>query len=322
MKHADSIFAIAQDPMSSSRSLLYASWVRSLNRYGLDPGERGRPRSLSATELRQAQERTGKLLHVAQSGLDGLFQAVGGAGCCVLFTDGQGIPVDRRGHCADDATFFDWGLWTGTDWSERSEGTNGIGTCLAEKRALTIHRDQHFHTRNTGLSCTVAPIYDHLGRLAAALDVSSCRSDLAEPFLPLIAAAVADAARKIEMRYFREAFTGARIILAPETDLAAAALLAVNSDDVVIGATRNARAALQLKDENMGRLSAADLLKSRAFEPKEALERAERRVLNWALAQSHNNVARAARLLGVSRATMHRKIAKMRSGAASADVVD
>ena len=32
----------------------------------------------------------------------------------------------------------------GHRWSEESVGTNGIGTCLVEQRALTIHRDQHF----------------------------------------------------------------------------------------------------------------------------------------------------------------------------------
>ena len=94
-------------------------------------------------------------------------------------------------------------MWTGTVWSEECEGTNGIGTCLVEQRALTIHRDQHFYSRNTLLSCTTAPIHDHEGNLAAALDVSSCRADLTEGFVNLIAVAVTDAARRIEAENFR-----------------------------------------------------------------------------------------------------------------------
>ena len=135
-------------------------------------------------------------------------------------------------------------LWTGTVWSEDSEGTNGIGTCLAEQRALTIHRDQHFFSRNTLLSCTTAPIYDHEGNLAAALDVSSCRSDLTEGFVNLIAIAVGDAARRIEAENFRLAFSNARILLAPVAERSASALIAVDADDLVIGATRSARLAL------------------------------------------------------------------------------
>ena len=64
------------------------------------------------------------------------------------------LAATLRGAAVDDPNFADWGLWPGTLWSEAEQGTNGIGTCLAEGRALTIHRDQHFHTRNTALSCT------------------------------------------------------------------------------------------------------------------------------------------------------------------------
>lgn len=106
------------------------------------------------------------------------------------------------------------GLWTGAVWSEERAGTNGIGTALAEQRALTIHRDQHFFSRNTALSCTVAPIFDHRGRLMAAIDVSSARSDLTEDFVKLIALAVGEAARHVEAENFRLAFPKARIVLA------------------------------------------------------------------------------------------------------------
>ena len=92
--------------------------------------------------------------------------------------------------------FRRWGLWNGAVWSEAREGTNGIGTCLAEQRVLTIHRDQHFHTRNIGLSCTVAPLFDPNGRIAGALDVSSCRPGL-EGLTGLVERAVTDAARRI-----------------------------------------------------------------------------------------------------------------------------
>ena len=37
--------------------------------------------------------------------MDRLYQAVGASGCCVLLADGEGVPVDRRGTPADDATF-------------------------------------------------------------------------------------------------------------------------------------------------------------------------------------------------------------------------
>ena len=146
-------------------------------------------------------------------------------------------------------------------WSEESEGTNGIGTCLVEQRGLTIHRDQHFFSRNTLLSCTTAPIFDHEANLAAALDVSSCRADLTEGFANLISMAVGDAVRRIEAENFRLSFPNARICLAPTLDRGPSALLAIDGDDLVVGASRGARLAFGITPEHLTRqLPAADIL--------------------------------------------------------------
>ncbi|TIO79062.1 MAG: sigma-54-dependent Fis family transcriptional regulator [Mesorhizobium sp.] len=307
--HADLVQAsIAKS--DAAHSALVASWRRSLHLHGLDPAERKAPRRLTEGELRQARQRTERLVRAAEGSLNRLNLAVGGVGCCVMLADRDGIPLERRGAVADDETFDEWGLWTGTVWSEESEGTNGIGTCIADQRALTIHRDQHFFSRNTLLSCTTAPVYDHEGNLAAALDVSSCRSDLTEGFVQLIAIAVGDAARRIEAENFRMVFSGARILLAPAAERTAGALIAVDSDDLVIGATRNARLALGITREALAKgLLAADVLGD-APGAREDLDDAERGVLQRALARAGGNVSAAAQSLGISRATLHRKLAR------------
>jgi transcriptional regulator of acetoin/glycerol metabolism len=286
--------------------------MRSLIRYGLDPNATAPPRMLAGQELRAAREPVEALLACAGPTLDRLFQAVGDTGCCILFATADGVAIDRRGVCADDVTFRKWGLWPGAVWSEQSEGTNGIGTCIVEERALTIHRDQHFHSRNIALSCTVAPVYDHCGRLAAALDVSSCRADLTADFVGLITAAVAEAAHRIEARHFRAAFPGARIVLVPDTDWAAGAMLAIDRDDVVVGATRAARLACGITDALLlGSLRAETVLSGESGGENEEFQRAERVVVQRALWRATGNVSAAARALGVSRATMHRKMRQL-----------
>lgn len=292
----------------AARSALVASWQRSASLHRLDPAEAASPRHVGEAEFRLARERIGPLIRAAQATMDRLYLAVGGAGCCVLLADRDGVPVERRGAPGDDRTFHDWGLWTGTVWSEESEGTNGIGTCLVEERALTIHRDQHFHSRNTGLSCTTAPIFDHEGRLAAALDVSSARSDLTEGFVGLIAIALNDAVRRIEAENFRCCFPQARIVLAPTPDNALNALLAVDGDDLVIGATRAARLSLGIAQADLADARPADLFLGGRV--RASLEEARRGAVNRALALSNGNVAAAARSLGVSRATLHRRLAR------------
>jgi transcriptional regulator of acetoin/glycerol metabolism len=307
--HTDLVQAVLADASAPLHSVVAASWRRSLTVYGLDPATNRPPQTLTAAQLREAQQQMEPLTRAAQGPLDRLFQAVGDSGCCVLLTNREGVPVDRRGALADDDTFHRWGLWMGAIWSEASEGTNGIGACLAERRAITIHRDQHFHTRNTGLSCTAAPIYDHEGRLAAALDVSSCRSDLTQGFVNLIAATVGDAARAIEAQNFRQAFSSARILLAPGADRG---LLAIDRDDLVVGATRSARQALGITDARIAaQLPAADLLSVTDRAGEDEMLEAQRGAVRRALARAHGNVSAAARALGVSRATLHRKLHRL-----------
>lgn len=308
-RHADRVnAAIGSD--EAAKSALVASWRRSAALHRLDPASRTQPRRLTAAELSHARQRIEPLIEAAQASLDRLYLAVGGVGCCVLLADRDGVPVERRGAIADDDTFRDWGLWTGTVWSERSEGTNGIGTCLVEQRALTIHRDQHFFSRNTLLSCTTAPIYDHEGNLAAALDVSSCRADLTEGFVNLIAVAVGDAVRRIESENFRLAYPDARVVVAQIGDRTSNALLAVDKEDLVVGATRSARIAFGITTDRLARpLPAAQVLGGDA-NPAGSLRDAERGILERALVGAGGNVTAAARTLGVSRATLHRKLSK------------
>ena len=193
----------AQSQSRSATSALAASWRRSMLKHGLDPADRRRPDRLSDSELADRHQAMQAFLHVAGPQLDQLYNLVGLSGCNVLLTDPHGIVLDQRVSDADAQQFRDWGLWQGADWSEAAQGTNGIGTCLVEGRALTIHRDEHFHTRNTAMSCMDAPIWGPDGRLLAALDVSSARADQTERYNRLISAQVAQTARAIESLFFR-----------------------------------------------------------------------------------------------------------------------
>jgi len=307
--HTDRVLAVLNDGLAPARSVVAASWQRSLSLYGLDPEAQSKVETLTDQQLSQARLELGPLLGVAQSTLDRLFQAVDAAGCCVLLTNRDGVPIDRRGEAGDDKVFHAAGLWTGAVWSEAAQGTNGIGTCLAEGRALTIHRDQHFRRCNVELSCSVAPIYDHQGRLAASLDVSSWRADLTDGMVHLIVAAVADAARTIEAQHFRQAFASGRIVLAPDSDRHSAALIAVDAHDLVIGATRAARLSLGITDAKIAaQLPASDVLTQQGSED---FQEAERGVVMRALARAGGNVSATAKALGMSRATLHRKLNRL-----------
>ena len=316
--HASRIETALADGEAAKNSVV-ASWQRSRMLHNLDPAHYRPPERLNAYELREARDRLGSLIHIANPGLDRLYLALGKVGCCILLADANGVPVARRGAEPDDKTFNEFGLWTGALWSEDSEGTNGIGTCLIEERALTIHKDQHFHSKNIDFSCSAAPIFDHDGKLMGAIDVSSCRTDLTEEFSRLIGDSVIAAARRIEGENFCQYFSGARIVLAtPKTsddDLAAryqgAALIAVDGDDMVIGATRRARHLYGLGNGSLKTAVPLSSLEGEQVDEAGDYVKAGRRTIKQALARSGGNVSAAALSLGISRATLHRKINKL-----------
>ncbi len=272
-----------------------------------------RPADTDGDHLINRREELGAMLSVVSSKLDDLFAMIGHCGCGVLLTDANGLVLDSRVSAGDRELFAKWGLGPGADWSEAAQGTNGIGTCIAEKRAVTIHRDQHFLAHNIGMSCIDAPVYGPDATLIAALDVSSARADQTEGFNRLIEGMVVQVARQIEADLFRAAFGGQRIFLASGEASHAATLLAVDTDDIVVGATRDARRQFGLEP--------AGLIRKRPlidlFEHKDgqgALEQAEKAAVVRALTRSEGNVSEAARSLGIGRATLYRRMKRLGLG--------
>jgi transcriptional regulator of acetoin/glycerol metabolism len=187
----------------AARSAIVASWSRSAQLHGLSPSRQVDRARLTEAEFRALLDRLGPMVATAAPTLDRLFQAVGWLGGCVILASDEGVPVDRRGRPAHDRDFQENGLWTGTIWSEAAAGTNGIGTCLAEGRAVTIHREEHFLSANIGLSCSSAPVHDAEGQLIAVLDVSTAGAATGDALAGLIAHAVGEAARRIESDLFQ-----------------------------------------------------------------------------------------------------------------------
>lgn len=308
-RHEDRVASASQSPGAVTR--LAASWRRSINKHGLDPARPPKVRRLTQRELAERREALDQFIAIARPQLDHLFQLVCPTGCNVLMTDASGIVLEQRVTDGDAAIFRDWGLWAGADWSEQAEGTNGIGTCLAEGRQVTIHRDEHFYARNTGLSCMDAPIWGPDGLLIAALDVSSARSDQTERWNGLISAQVMQSARQIEAAFFRASFPEARIITTPGQGADDSALLvAVDRNDLAIGANRAARRAFGLEREGALRPRPASDLFGREDEVT-GFENAERAAMIRALARAEGNVSAAARALGVGRATLYRRMQRL-----------
>jgi DNA-binding CsgD family transcriptional regulator len=227
-----------------------ASWQRSAQHYHIAQGSRQAPSILTAQELSASRAPVDELIRIAADENDRLFAAVGKVGYALLFTTADGVVVDVRGEPARIQQFKHWGIWQGGVWAESVEGTNGIGTCIAEKAPVTVHCSQHFRARHATLSCCGAPVFDPNQNLVAVVDVSSYEPSLSEHSHALAFALTVEAARSIEERLFRHVHRRAWILAAIAPTRAQPILLAVD-DERVVGADRHARAALDIDDQQL-----------------------------------------------------------------------
>ena len=305
-QHASFVLDAVRSPEKAAASPVVASWRRSALHHRLDPANATKREQIGALTLAQLREANGPLLAVAGPILDQMFRAVGRSGCCVVLSNEHGVILEERTEAGDISAFAQIGLVRGGRWGEAEEGTNGIGTCLYEDQPVVIHRDQHFASRNTGISCMDAPVHDPHGRLIAALDVSSCRYDHDVAMADMISALVRDTARRIERDYFCRHFDGARIIFLADDPGVGTALLAVDRDDLVIGASRGARLRLSLTEDSLTRPRPLDQVMGGSTTA--SFHDGERAILRRALASSGGNASKAARLLGVGRATLYRRM--------------
>ncbi len=176
--HASRIFQVVHGGLQLDRIEPHVarSWHRCLTEYQIEPSAPRQNVVLATQAVKELQERMGQLLPVARAEMESLYEQIAGSGFAVILTDTQGAVLSTITDPALRREFRQAGLWIGALWDERHEGTNGIGTCLAEGCPVTVHREEHFRHYNLSLSCSGAPILDPHGATMAVLDASSANS--------------------------------------------------------------------------------------------------------------------------------------------------
>jgi transcriptional regulator of acetoin/glycerol metabolism len=235
-------------------SRVVASWERCVEQYGLDPYKVAFPTVVTQTELKSYQERVEDLIAVAMPEVERLFTRFVAHDYIVSLTDGRGVTVLFRSQNPSAGKCADSGLILGAVWSEELQGTNGIGTCLAEAKPVSIVMDNHFDERLVDFSCTVAPIFGGGGKVAAALNVSTARpSD--HSVQSIVSEVVRRAARRIENRFFSRCHTGRDLLRVSQyedfSDVGVEMRMALDSSGCIVDATPDVLRFLSRKNASL-----------------------------------------------------------------------
>jgi len=210
VEHVKRVHSVVHDRLGADRmgsgNRITRSWIRCLNEYQLNPDSCAEPEVVAPVELQERQERLADVQAVAKVEMANLYQQLAGSGYAIMLTDREGVLLNYFGDPAFTHAASRTGLMQGAVWSERVQGTNGMGTCLVERRPITVHQDEHYLSRNIGLSCAAAPIFDHGGELVGVLDASG-ESRLAQQHtLALVSMSVQMIENRVFLNQFRHDF--------------------------------------------------------------------------------------------------------------------
>jgi sigma-54 dependent transcriptional regulator, acetoin dehydrogenase operon transcriptional activator AcoR len=216
-RHIDRVRNVIEGRMSSpgaDGSRLASSYKRSLEQYHLDPGATIGPRILTVPELRDVQQREETVLRASGECLSRLHETVREADYCVMLTDAAGVTIDYRVDRDRRHEFKRAGLYPGSCWSEREEGTCGVASVLLDAEAITVHKTDHFRAAFTTLTCSASPIFGVQGELIGVLDASAVRSPEERESQRLVNHIVRQSALLIEDGFFLNATTHCWVLLA------------------------------------------------------------------------------------------------------------
>jgi len=182
-------------------SLIEQSHVRS-SHYGITCTEKADFSPQSSQALVQALDENRFLFQHAAPVMETLYSQIVNTHSVVLLTSADGLVL----HSLGDPDFLTKAsrvaLVPGAEWSEKSKGTNAIGTALHEKRSLMVEGNQHFMNVNHSLSCSCAPIVDPHGQVIGALDVTGDQRNSHKHTLALVRMS----GQMIENHMFAETF--------------------------------------------------------------------------------------------------------------------
>jgi transcriptional regulator of acetoin/glycerol metabolism len=255
VRHASRVIKSVRGEHSASLAPhVVRSWNRCLTEYGMEPTGARATHVLDAAHLRERQQRMGDLLGVARAEMESLYDQISGSGYAVILADADATIL----HTITDPTlkreFRHAGLWLGALWDERHEGTNGIGTAVAERGSVTVHRDEHFMGYNVTLSCSGAPIIDAHGGVLGVLDASSANCSDTRLIQRHTMALVSMSANLISRFHFLREFPQGYILQfhsRPEfVGLLHEALIAIAGDGTVLAVNDSALAQLGHPDRS------------------------------------------------------------------------
>ncbi|MDB5860487.1 MAG: signal transduction protein : sensor, domain [Ramlibacter sp.] len=125
-----------------------------------------------AQVFRRVEEANHQLVTAARPVLEQLGRAIASTRYFAILTNQDGVVVDAHGPIDRSDPRAAIITRIGVDLSERSVGTTAIGAALAELQPVWLHRGEHFYQETSCYSCAGAPLFGPDGACVGMLDLT------------------------------------------------------------------------------------------------------------------------------------------------------
>lgn len=181
------------------RRLISASWQRSMEA-GIDPESTAAPLVYDMSHIDDVREShpLQPLLPLLAGTLNTMADA---SENIAIITDSDANILWRDGNRAVMRVADRVGLADGHKWAEGSVGTNGIGTALADRRAVHVYSEEHLMRVLHIWSCSAAPIIDpDTDQVLGCIDISGTAPSLHPATVALVSATAKLAESQLAVR--------------------------------------------------------------------------------------------------------------------------
>lgn len=166
------LHGLRNHPLVSDLSpVVTESWQRS-RAFDVNPLQETGTVRFRQQDLTDLQLRNQDLIEISIPLMMRIYNLVRGSGFVVTLCDKQGVLLKVIGDDAPMRKAAQIEFVEGADWSERSVGTNAIGTCLVIKKPLQIFAAEHYSKACQWWTCSASPIRNPSGEIVGVLNMS------------------------------------------------------------------------------------------------------------------------------------------------------
>jgi transcriptional regulator of acetoin/glycerol metabolism len=235
---------IAEEPYVSKN--IIESWQRCLN---ASVEFEGKCKDLiSAKEL---EERRGLLCEISEPIMETVYQCLRGSRSVVVLVDKEGYILASLGDLESLRQAEKLNFGPGANWSEKSVGTNALGTAMAIGHSMQVTGCEHYCEDHHVWTCAATPIRNPEGEVIGCLDISGPREEARSFSLGMTVAAVRAIEERLRLEQSHRYYVNVSTHLAAVFSSVREGLITVDNTGLISGINASAARLLKLHPKDL-----------------------------------------------------------------------